>query len=96
MKFGRLRILRSGCPSPSHGCSSTGPTCPICSKFVTLEWSVLLDLSRGAATKTFGSLVTKLLLQVPSESAGAMAIGMIRSDEGVGDIPGVQGVQGSL
>ena len=28
------------------------------------EWNVLLDLSRGAATKMFGSLVTKLLLQV--------------------------------
>ena len=28
------------------------------------EWNVLLDLSGGAATKTFGSLVTKLLLQV--------------------------------
>ena len=25
-----------------------------------------------------------------------MAIGMIRDDEGVGDIPGVQGVQGGL
>ena len=31
---------------------------------VMFEWNVLLDLSGGAATKTFGLLVMKLLLQV--------------------------------
>ena len=35
---------------------------------VTFEWNVLLDLSGGAATKTFRSLVTKLLLQVLGKS----------------------------
>ena len=33
---------------------------------VTFKWNVLLDLSGEAATKTLGSLVTKLLLQVLS------------------------------
>ena len=31
---------------------------------VTFEWNILLDLSGEAATKTFSSLVTELLLQV--------------------------------
>ena len=34
------------------------------------EWNVLLDLSREAATKAFGSLMAKLLLQVLSETTG--------------------------
>ena len=59
-----------------------------------LEWNVLLDLSRKAATKTFSSLVTELLLQILSQSVRAMTVWMIRGDEGVGDILGVQGVQG--
>ena len=60
------------------------------------EWNVLLDLSRGAATKAFSSLVMKSLLQVLSESTGTMAIWMIRGDEGVGDIPGIRGDSGGL
>ena len=62
--------------------------------FVTFEWNILLDLSGEAATKTFGSLMAKLLLQILSESTGAMAIGVIHGDEGMGDIPGIHGVQG--
>ena len=61
---------------------------------VTFEWNVLLDLSREAATKTFSPLVTELLLQVLSQSTWAMTIWVIHDDKGVGDIPGVQGVQG--
>ena len=38
----------------------------------------------------------ELLLQVLSESARALTVWVIRGDEGVGDIPGVQGVQGGL
>ena len=56
---------------------------------VTFEWNVLLDLSGGAATKMFSSLMTKLQLQILSESTRTLTIGMIRGDEGVGDIPGV-------
>ena len=36
----------------------------------------------------------KLLLQVLGESTRIMTVRMIRGDEGVGDIPGVQGVSG--
>ena len=36
----------------------------------------------------------KLLLQVLSQSARAVTVWMIRGDEGVGDIPGIRGVQG--
>ena len=61
---------------------------------VTFKWNVLLDLSGGAATKVFCSLVTELLLQVLSESARAVAIWMIRGDKGVGDIPGIRGGSG--
>ena len=42
------------------------------------------------------SLNTELLLQVLGQRTGAVAIWMIRGDEGVGDIPGIRGVQGGL
>ena len=58
------------------------------------KWNVLLDLSDEAATKTFGSLKMELLLQIFSESTRALTVQVIRGDEGVGDIPGVRGVQG--
>ena len=45
-------------------------------------------------TKSLCLLQMKLLLQVLSESTGAMAIWMIRGDEGVGDFPGVRGGSG--
>ena len=61
---------------------------------VTFEWNILLDLSWRAVTKTLGSLMTELLLQVLSQSTRAMTIWVIRGDEGMGDIPGVRGVQG--
>ena len=63
---------------------------------VTFEGNILLDLSGGAVTKTFCLLMMELLLQVLGQSTRAMAIRVIRGDEGVGDIPGVRGVQGSL
>ena len=56
---------------------------------VTFEWNVLLDLSKVAATKSFSSLHVELLLQVFCQSTGALAIWVIRGDEGVGDFPGV-------
>ena len=63
---------------------------------VTFEWNILLDLSCRAVTKSFRSLVLELLLQVLCQSTGTMAIWVICGDEGMGDIPGVLGVQGSL
>ena len=42
-----------------------------------------------AATKTFSSLTTELLLQVLGQSTWAMTVWVIRGDEGVGDIPGI-------
>ena len=68
--------------------------CTRCTSSVTFEWNVLLDLSGEAATRTFGSLVMELLLQILSQSTRAMTVWMIHDDEGVGDIPGVRGVQG--
>ena len=47
-------------------------------------------------TKTLGSLMPEPLLQVICKSTGTMAIWVIRGDGGMGDIPGVRGVQGSL
>ena len=58
------------------------------------EWNVLLDLSGWAATKTLSSLMTELLLQILSQSTRAMTVWVIHGDEGVGDIPGILGVQG--
>ena len=63
---------------------------------VTFEWNILLDLSGWAATKTFSSLMMELLLQILGQSTWALTVWMIRGDEGVGDIPGVRGVQGGL
>ena len=61
---------------------------------VTFEWNMLLDLSGEAATKALSSLETELLLQVLSESTRTVTVWVIRGDEGMGDIPGVRGVQG--
>ena len=60
---------------------------------VTFEWNALLNLSGEAVTKTFSSLDTELMLQILGQSTRTMTIWMIRG-EGVGDIPGVRGVQG--
>ena len=60
------------------------------------EWNVLLNLSGGAATKMFSSLDAELLLQVLCQSTGTVTIRVIHGDEGMGDIPGIQGVQGGL
>ena len=51
-------------------------------------------MSGWAATKMLSSLMTELLLQILGQSTRAMTVWMIRGDEGVGDIPGVQGVLG--
>ena len=66
------------------------------STVVTFGLNVQLDLSREATTKSLGPLGAKLRLQVLCESTQVVIIRMIRDDEGVGDIPGVRGVQGSL
>ena len=42
----------------------------------------------------FRVLVTEFLLQVLCQSTGTMTIWVIRGDGGVGDFPGIQGVQG--
>ena len=47
-------------------------------------------------TKSLSSLQTELLLQVLGESTRAVAVRVIRGDEGVGDIPGVQGGSGGV
>ena len=58
---------------------------------VMFKWNILLDLSGWAATKTLSLLMMELLLQVLGESTWTVAVRVIRGDEGVGDIPGVQG-----
>ena len=82
--------------SPCLSLTLLATTSPLTWLGVTFEWNVLLNLSGEAATKMFGSLVMKLLLQILSQSTGAMTVWMIRDGEGVGDIPGVRGVQGGL
>ena len=61
---------------------------------VMFEWNVLLDLSGEAATKMLSSLKVELLLQVLSESTWTVTVWVICGDEGVGDFPGIRGVQG--
>ena len=60
------------------------------------ELNVRLDLSRKATTKLFCPLCTKLLFKVLGESTQAVAVWVIRGDEGVGDIPGVRGGSGGV
>ena len=62
--------------------------------FVTFELNVQLNLSWQATTKSLSPLSTELLLEVLGESTWTMAVRVIRGDEGVGDIPGVQGGSG--
>ena len=62
--------------------------------FVTFELNVRLNLSWQATTKSLSPLSTELLLEVLGESTWTMAVRVIRGDEGVGDIPGVQGGSG--
>ena len=49
-----------------------------------------------ATTPSFGSLYLKLALQILGESRGIVVVWMVQGCEGVGDVPGVQGVQGDL
>ena len=63
---------------------------------VTFKLNARLDLSGEAVTKMFSSLVTKLLLQILGKSTGTVTIWVIHGDKGMGDIPGVRGVQGNL
>ena len=58
---------------------------------VTFELNARLDLSWQATTKSLCPLGTEPLLQVLSESTWTVAVQVIRGDEGMGDIPGVQG-----
>ena len=62
--------------------------------YVTFGLNVRLDLSGKATTKSLSSLCTELRFKVLSESTWTMAVRVIRGDEGVGDIPGVQGGSG--
>ena len=62
--------------------------------FVTFGLNVRLDLSGKATTKSLCLLQTELLLKVLCESTWTVTIRVIRGDEGVGDIPGVQGGSG--
>ena len=61
---------------------------------VTFKLNALLDLSWQATTKSLSSLRTKSVLQVLGESTRTLSVRMIRGDEGMGDIPGVQGGSG--
>ena len=61
---------------------------------VTFGLNVRLDLSGKATTKSPGSLCTEPLFKVLGESTWTLAVRVIRGDEGVGDIPGVQGGSG--
>ena len=58
------------------------------------ELNVQLDLSWQATTKSLSSLGAKLVLEVLGESTWIMTVRVIRGDEGMGDIPGVQGGSG--
>ena len=51
-------------------------------------------MSRKATTKSLGSLSAQPGFEILGESTGALAIRVIRGDEGVGDIPGVRGGSG--
>ena len=47
-------------------------------------------------TKTFGTLQAQLVLKVLGKSTWFVGVRVIRGDEGVGDISGVQGGSGGL
>ena len=47
-----------------------------------------------ATTPLFGTLYSKLALQILGEDRWTLSVWMVQGCEGVGDIPGVQGVQG--
>ena len=64
------------------------------SMVVTFGLNVRLDLSRKATTKSLSSLSAELLLKILGESTWTVTIWVIRGDEGVGVIPGVQGGSG--
>ena len=57
--------------------------------FVTFGLNIRLDLSGKATTESLCALCTKLVLKILGESTRAVAVRVIRGDEGVGDIPGV-------
>ena len=47
-----------------------------------------------ATTLSFGTLYLKLALQILGEGRWFVGIWVVQGDEGMGDIPGIQGVQG--
>ena len=47
-----------------------------------------------ATASSLGTLYLKLVLQILSEGGGALSVWVVQGCEGVGDIPGVRGVQG--
>ena len=54
---------------------------------VTLKWSILFNLNWEAATKTFSSLRTELLLKVLCESTWTMSVRVIHGVRGRGRYP---------
>ena len=61
---------------------------------VTFGLNVRLDLSGKATTKSLCALCTKPLLEILSQGTRTVTVWVIRGDEGVGDVPGVQGGSG--
>ena len=61
---------------------------------VMFQGNIQLDLSRVAMTLLLSTLFLKLALQILCESSWFMSVWMVQGCEGVGDMPGVQGVQG--
>ena len=61
---------------------------------VTFGLNARLDLSGKATTKSLSTLGTKPLLKILGEGTRTVTVRVIRGDEGVGDIPGVQGGSG--
>ena len=47
-----------------------------------------------ATVSSLGTLYLKLTLQILSEGGGTLSVRVVQGCEGVGDIPGVRGVQG--
>ena len=47
-----------------------------------------------AATQSLRTLCTKLVLKILGEGTRTVTVWVIRGDEGVGDIPGIQGGSG--
>ena len=56
-------------------------------KLVMFKWNIRLDLSRVAATKSFGALLAQLPFEVFGESTRALCVGMIHGERRRGRYP---------